>query len=131
MPLTFDDSTRELLDGTNFATVATLNPDGDPQTSVVWILREGDTVVFPSTTDRQKVRNLTRDARISLTVLDTMNPYRTVEIRGTAELVEDRDRAVQREVSNKYLGADSPPDPQGTVRVIVRVIPHKVRGFSN
>ncbi|WP_406276857.1 PPOX class F420-dependent oxidoreductase [Nocardia sp. NBC_00881] len=131
MPITFDDATRELLDGTNFATVATLNPDGEPQTSVVWILREGDTVMFSSTTNRQKVRNLTRDPRISLTVLDTTNPYRTVEIRGTAELVEDRDRAVQREVSHKYLGEDPPSDPEGTVRVIVRVIPHKVGGFSN
>jgi PPOX class probable F420-dependent enzyme len=113
------------------ATVATLNPDGEPQTSVVWILREGDTVMFSSTAERQKVRNLTRDPRISLTVLDTTNPYRTVEIRGTAELVEDRDCAVQREVSHKYLGEDSPPGPEGTVRVIVRVIPHKGRGFSN
>ncbi|WP_218000643.1 PPOX class F420-dependent oxidoreductase [Nocardia higoensis] len=126
--MTFDDATRELLDGRNFATVATLNPDGDPQTSVVWILREGDTVLFSSTTDRQKVRNLARDPRISLTVLDTANPYRTVEIRGTAELVEDRDHAAQQAVSHKYLGEDSPPDPEGTVRVIVRVIPQKVRG---
>ncbi|MFF2554949.1 PPOX class F420-dependent oxidoreductase [Nocardia sp. NPDC058058] len=131
MPITFDDATRELLDGKNFATVATLNSVGDPQTSVVWILREHDTVMFSSTTERQKVRNLTRDPRISLTVLDATNPYRTVEIRGTAELVEDRDRAVQREVSHKYLGQDPPADTEGTVRVIVRIIPHKIHGFSN
>jgi hypothetical protein len=41
MAAAFDEATRELLDGRNFATVATLNPDGGPQTSVVWIVREG------------------------------------------------------------------------------------------
>jgi pyridoxine/pyridoxamine 5'-phosphate oxidase len=59
----FDEATRRLLDDRNFATVATLNPDGGPQTSVVWILREGDTVVFSATAARQKARNLARDAR--------------------------------------------------------------------
>lgn len=130
MSVTFDSPTRELLDGRNFATVATLNPDGGPQTSVVWILREGDTVLFSSTTGRQKARNLSRDSRISLTVVDIANPYRTVEIRGTAELAEDSGHRVQRAVSHKYLGEDSPPDPEGTLRVVVRVIPHKVRSFS-
>lgn len=130
MPITFDDATRGLLDGKNFATVATLNPDGSPQTSVVWILRRGDMVAFSSTTDRRKIRNLAQDPRISLTVFDTANPYHSVEIRGTAELVEDRDHAVQRAVSHKYLGEDPPPDPDGTVRVIVRVTPEKITGFS-
>jgi PPOX class probable F420-dependent enzyme len=79
----FDAATRELLDGRNFATVATLNPDGGPQTSVVWILRAGDTVMFSTTAARRKARNLARDPRISLTVFDTANPYHSVEIRGT------------------------------------------------
>ena len=66
MTVTFDEATRRLLDGQNFATVATLNPDGAPQTSVVWIKREGDTVVFSTTTGRQKARNLSRDPRIKV-----------------------------------------------------------------
>jgi hypothetical protein len=41
----FDEATRVLLDGKNFAVVATLNPDGGPQTSVVWIAREGDAIM--------------------------------------------------------------------------------------
>jgi hypothetical protein len=49
----FDEATRNLLDGRNFATVATLNPDGGPQTSVVWIVREGDTVAFSTTAARR------------------------------------------------------------------------------
>ncbi|MGW0806169.1 PPOX class F420-dependent oxidoreductase [Nonomuraea sp. NPDC002799] len=130
MSITFDDATRKLLDDRNFATVATLNADGGPQTSMVWILREGDTVLFSSTRERHKVRNLARDPRVSLTVFDNANPYRTVEVRGTVELVEDRDRAVQLAVSHKYLGEDPPPDPEHTVRVVVCVTPHKVTSFS-
>ncbi|MFE6173907.1 PPOX class F420-dependent oxidoreductase [Streptomyces sp. NPDC056464] len=81
-PILFDDSVRSLLDGRNFAGVATLGPDGAPQNSVVWIKREGDTVLFSSVDARQKVRNLRRDPRISVSVYDLTNPYSSVEIRG-------------------------------------------------
>jgi PPOX class probable F420-dependent enzyme len=130
MTTTFNDATRELLDGRNFATVATLNPDGGPQTSVVWVLRDGDTVLFSSTANRQKVRNLAADPRISLTVFDTGNPYNSVEIRGTAELAEDPGKELPRRLSHKYLGEDPPPEPDDVVRLVVRVTPHTLNGFS-
>jgi PPOX class probable F420-dependent enzyme len=84
-----DETTRKLLDGKNFATVATVNPDGGPQASVVWILRDGDTVLFSAVASRRKVLNLTRDPRVSLTVFDLANPYQSLELRGTAELTGD------------------------------------------
>jgi hypothetical protein len=59
--VTLNEATRKLLDGRNFATVATLNPGGAPHTSVVWVAREGDTVLFSVTSRRQKARNLARD----------------------------------------------------------------------
>jgi PPOX class probable F420-dependent enzyme len=130
MPATFDDTTRTLLDERNFATVATLNPDGSPQTSVVWIMREGDTVVFSSTATRQKTRNVAADPRVSLTVFDAANPYRSVEIRGTADLVEDRDKELPKRLSQKYLGEPPPAEPDEVVRLIVRITPHKVNSFS-
>lgn len=104
MSATFNEGTRTLLDGRNFATVATLNRDGGPQTSVVWIARDGDTVLFSTTAGRQKARNLARDPRVSLTVFDTENPYQSVDIRGTAELIEDREKSLPRTLSQKYLG---------------------------
>lgn len=61
-----DEAVRRILDGRNFATVATLKPDGSPQASVVWIRRDGDTVLFSTTAGRQKARNLTADPRISV-----------------------------------------------------------------
>jgi len=126
----FDEATRELLDGRNFATVATLNPDGGPQTSVVWILREGDKVTFSTTAGRRKARNLARDPRISITVFDTGNPYRSVEVRGTAELIEDPGKSLPKELSHKYLGADPPHEPDEVTRLIVRVTPQRVNAFS-
>jgi PPOX class probable F420-dependent enzyme len=130
MAATFDDATRTLLDDRNFATVATLNADGSPQTSVVWIMREGDTVVFSSTASRQKTRNVAADPRVSLTVFDAANPYRSVEIRGTADLVEDRDKELPKRLSQKYLGEPPPAEPDEVVRLIVRITPHKVNSFS-
>jgi PPOX class probable F420-dependent enzyme len=129
-PVTFSVPVRALLDGKNFAGVATLGPDGAPQNSVVWIKREGDTVVFSSTDGRQKVRNLRRDPRISLSVFDLADPYTSVEIRGTAEILPDEGKRLPHELSHKYLGIDPPAEKDDEVRVIIRVVPRKVVAFS-
>jgi PPOX class probable F420-dependent enzyme len=120
----FDDPTRALLDGKNFAVVATLLPDGRPQTSVIWFKRDGDTVLFTTTDRRQKARNLQRDPRVRLTVFDPNDPYRTVEI------MPDPERHLSRELTNRYLGTEPPPDHEGESRLIVRVRPEKVVVFS-
>lgn len=127
---TFDTTAREILDGRNFAVVATVNADGGPQSSVVWYKREDDTVVFSTTAGRRKARNLARDPRVSVTVFDLADPYRSVEIRGTAELVPDDARALPYELSHRYLGTDPPQDDAGTARLIVRVVPEKVVVFT-
>jgi PPOX class probable F420-dependent enzyme len=96
---------------------------------VVWIERNGDTVLFSTTAGRQKAKNLERDPRVSLTVYDTQNPYRSVDIRGTAELIQDREKSLPRRLSQKYLDEDPPPEPDEMLRLIVRVIPEKITGF--
>jgi PPOX class probable F420-dependent enzyme len=130
MTISFDDSVRTLLDGKNFAGVATLGPGGAPQNSVVWFKREGDTVLFSSTDGRQKIRNLRRDPRISISVYDLANPYTSVEIRGTAEILPDEGKRLPYELSHKYLGIDPPAEKEDEVRVIVRVVPERIVGFS-
>jgi PPOX class probable F420-dependent enzyme len=124
-----DDTTRQLVDGTNFAVLGTLNADGSPQTSVIWIGLDGDAVVFSSTTARKKTRNIQRDPRVSLTVIDSADPYRTVEIRGKAEVFDDPERELGRRLSHKYVGEDPPAEPPEVKRVIVRLIPEKVISF--
>lgn len=117
MTVEFDRSARELLDGRNFATVATIQPDGAPHTSVVWIERDGDTVQFSSITGRRKIRNLDRDNRIAITVSDAANPYRSIDIQGTAELIDDPDKALPRRLSQKYLGQEPPAEEIGRAHV--------------
>ncbi|MFI1720222.1 PPOX class F420-dependent oxidoreductase [Streptomyces sp. NPDC020489] len=128
--VSFDDSVRTLIDGKNFASVATLGPDGAPQNSVVWVKREGDALLFSSLDNRQKVRNLRRDPRISVSVYDLANPYTSVEIRGTAEILPDPAKRLPRDLSQKYLGIDPPAEKEDEVRVIIRVVPRKIVGFS-
>jgi PPOX class probable F420-dependent enzyme len=123
-----NDTARRLLDAKTFATVATLNPDGGPQTSVVWVKREGDVAVFTTTKQRQKGRNLMRDPRISLTLVDPENPYTYVEIRGRVELTDDPGNALGHELSHEYLGVDPPQDPEWAERIQVRVTAEKVVG---
>jgi PPOX class probable F420-dependent enzyme len=130
MAVTFDGLTRRLLDRKNFATVATLNPDGGPHSAVVWFIRDGDTLLFSTTAARKKARNLARDPRISVSVFELHNPYNSVEIRGTAELVEDPNKALPLKLSHRYLGVDPPAESDEEMRLIVRVIPEKVTAFS-
>jgi PPOX class probable F420-dependent enzyme len=128
--VTLNDATRQLIDGANFATLATINPDGSPQTSVIWVGLDDDTVVFSSTTGRRKIRNIVRDPRVSLTIFDTADPYQTVEIRGVVELADDPEKELPRVLSHKYTGEDPPPEGPEVQRVIARLVPEKVIGFS-
>jgi PPOX class probable F420-dependent enzyme len=74
MAISLSDETVRLLDGPNYAVVATVNPDGSPQTSVVWVGRDGADVLFSTVAGRVKHRNLLRDPRVSVTVLDAADP---------------------------------------------------------
>jgi PPOX class probable F420-dependent enzyme len=130
MAVTFDDATRRLLDGKNFATVATLNPDGGPHSSVVWFIRDGDAILFSTISTRKKARNLARDPRISVTVFELENPYNSVEIRGSAELLDDPEKALPMRLSHRYLGIDPPAESDEQTRLIVRVTAQKVTTFS-
>jgi PPOX class probable F420-dependent enzyme len=126
-----DETARRLLDGRNFAVLATVRPDGSPQTSVMFVKRDGDAVLFSTIGGRQKARNLLADPRVSISVFDLENPYESVEIRGRAELVPDRHKRLPRDLTRKYLGTDPPADePAEVKRVIVRVTPEKVVQFS-
>ncbi|HEY3471798.1 MAG TPA: PPOX class F420-dependent oxidoreductase [Amycolatopsis sp.] len=128
MALTLPDAVRALIDGKNFATVATLDPDGGPQTSVVWVgLDDGD-LVFSATEDRRKVRNLRRDPRLSVSITDAGNPYRHTQLRGTAVITPDPGKTLPKTLSHKYLAQDPPPEGPETERVVVRLKVTKIAG---
>jgi len=95
------ESHRDLLDA-QFATLATINPDGRPQLSEVWFLAEDGLVKFSLNNDRQKTKNLTRRPAATVLILDLANPYRYLEIRGDAEVVPDEDYSLAAKVGAKY-----------------------------
>jgi PPOX class probable F420-dependent enzyme len=99
------DQALTLLRGKNMAAVATLNADGSPQNTVVWIDTDGTNVVFNTAEGRLKTRNLRRDPRVSITVINSENPYEQALIQGrvvemTHEGADDHINAMAR----KYLG---------------------------
>ncbi|MGY6657761.1 PPOX class F420-dependent oxidoreductase [Amycolatopsis sp. TRM77291] len=128
MAVTLPEPVRELVDGKNFATVATLDADGGPQTSVIWVgLDEGD-LVFSATEDRLKVRNLRRDPRASVSITDAENPYRHTQLRGTVTITPDPGKTLPKTLSHKYLGQDPPPEGDDVERVIVRLRVERIAG---
>jgi PPOX class probable F420-dependent enzyme len=116
---------REMFDGRNFATVATLQPGGEPQTSVVWVRADGDDVLFSTIKGRRKHANMARDPRVSVLVVDAADPYRYAEVRGTVEITDDPAAELIEELSQKYTGKPFGDRP-GERRVIVRVRPEHV-----
>jgi PPOX class probable F420-dependent enzyme len=121
---------RALLDGANFATVATVQPDGSPQTSIVWIRADGDDLLFSTIKGRRKHDNLTRDPRVSVLVTDVSDPYSYCEIRGAAELTDDPQAELIEELSVKYTGESFGERP-GEQRVVVRVRPDRVYVYAD
>jgi len=128
MGIRLSDSTRALVDDRNYAVLATVNPDGSPQTSVMWIGRDGDDVLFSTVEGRVKHRNMLRDPRVSVTVIDSADPENYVELRGLASMTPDVGRRFDTQLSWKYDGKDPGADRPGAVRVIVRVEVHKTTG---
>lgn len=123
---------RELFDGKNFATIATINPDGSPQLSVVWCRLDGDDVLFSTVEGRRKHLNIERDNRVSILVNPKDAPYSYVEVRGTATMTTEGGRELIDELANKYLDADRYPADDGTdnVRVVVRISPTKITSMG-
>ena len=121
------DKQLELMRGKNFAAVATLNEEGTPQTSIVWIDTDGEHVIFNTTNRRAKGKHLRRDPRVSVSVFDKDDPYRYFEVEGVAELeLEGADEHITQ-LSQKYRGEDfhTPTD-----RVIVKVKPERIFDYQ-
>jgi PPOX class probable F420-dependent enzyme len=116
---------RELFAGPNFVTMATIDPDGRPQLSVVWAKLDGDDLLVSTIKGRKKYANLSRDARASALVFAADDPYRYAEIRGTVTLTDDPPAELINELALKYTGQPFGDRP-GEERVIVRIVPDRV-----
>jgi PPOX class probable F420-dependent enzyme len=128
MSISLSAETRRILDGPNYAVLATVNPDGSPQTSAMWVGRDGDDVLMSTVEGRVKHRNMVRDPRVSVTVLDASDPENYVELRGSVTIATDVGGRVDNQLSWKYDGKDKDEDPPGAVRVVVRMAVRTVTG---
>jgi PPOX class probable F420-dependent enzyme len=122
-------SHRDLLDG-QFATLATVGPDGRPQLSEVWFLAEDDTIRISLNTSRQKTKNLLANPVATVFLLDLADPYRYLEIRGDAELSPDDDYAFADRVGAKYKANIHDHDRPGERRVLVTVRPVRINAVN-
>ena len=121
---TLPDSHADLLENPNFAHLATVRPDGSPQTNVMWFGWDGQRVRFTHATTRQKFRNLSHERRVSMSIADPTNPYRYLEVRGEVESIvpDDENTSFFRDLKARY-GRDDEPIVDADVRIVITVRP--------
>ena len=122
------DSHADLLKKKAFASLATLNADGSPQVSPVWVDSDGTNILFNTAKGRVKTKNLEREKRVALTIVDPDNPYRYVGIQGRVTGMSEKgaDDHIDK-MAMKYMGKEKYPlRAPGEVRVIVTIAPDKV-----
>lgn len=123
---------RKLAEGPNLGVITTLLPDGQAQTQPIWVDAEDDHLVVNTQVDRVKYRNLQRDGRVTLTIVDSDNPYHYAEVRGEVEGFDGGDEARRHldELSEKYKGEPYDPSRITADRVKVRISPRRQRVYG-
>jgi PPOX class probable F420-dependent enzyme len=132
MSVKIEGRAEELLNAKNFCHVATLRADGSVHGVPVWVDVQDGRAVLNTAEGRAWPRNLERDPRVTLTVVNSENPYEYVEVRGRiAERTHDGADAHIDAMAKKYMGVDEYPLRQpGEQRVIIRVEPEHVHAFG-
>lgn len=119
------DSHRDLLEQPLIAHLATIRPDGGPQTNPVWFEWDGEHVKLSQTRARQKARNMEQHPRVALSITDPEDPYRYLEVRGeVVRIDDDPDRSFIDHLAERYMGQRPYPYHQPEdERIVVHVRP--------
>jgi PPOX class probable F420-dependent enzyme len=123
-----DENIMKLFDGKNFAFLATVKKDGSPQVTPTWIDRDDNIILINTAKGRLKHKNVTRDPRVSISLVDDQNPYSMVTISGRVmeQTTEGADEHIDK-LARKYLNADKYPAHSPEVkRVILKIKPEKI-----
>ena len=123
--MTIPNTHLDILEGKGFAHWATIGPSGEPHLSPVWFDWDGEQIYVSQTTTRQKYRNVQRDPRVALSIIDPANPYRYVEVRGEVVDVQiDENNAFINKMAKKYIDKDVYPwhNPSDQ-RIVVAIAP--------
>ncbi|MGD0175504.1 MAG: PPOX class F420-dependent oxidoreductase [Candidatus Bathyarchaeia archaeon] len=122
----FDEEAIEIIEGKNFAYLATSMADGSPHVAPVWIDRNGDTLLINTVPGRLKQKNVSRDPRVTISITQEKNRYRHLFIRGKV-IQQTKEGALGHinRLSRKYLGKDYPWNDKN--RIILRIKPEYVK----
>lgn len=128
MPATIPESFRDLFTKRAFAHLGTVMSDGSPQVTPVWCDLDGNYIRVNTAKGRVKDKNVRRNKRVALAILDPDNPYRCLAVRGEVEEITENGADAHIDLlAKKYLGKDKYPYRQpGEVRVIYKIRPEKV-----
>jgi PPOX class probable F420-dependent enzyme len=122
MPSSLPDDVRALFDAPNYAHLSTLRADGSPRNWVVWVGVEGDHVLVCTSDTTWKARDMLRDPRVSISVVDAANPYRMAAVQGrVVEVRPDEDCRYMDSISVKYTSAPFPSRGHGRVCFVIAV----------
>ena len=124
---------EDLLFGKNFAHVATINPDGSPQVTPMWVDYDKDRneILVNTAKGRKKARNMKLGSKVALSVPDSLNPYRYVSIQGEViEVITEGALDHINFLALKYMGKEKYPLSKGEIRVLIRIKPIYVHSMG-
>jgi PPOX class probable F420-dependent enzyme len=128
MPATISPGFQKLLHEPSYCQLATLMPDGSPQITQVWVDTDDEHILINTAEGRQKERNVRRDPRVGVNVVDPANAWRIAMVRGRVVDIttEGADQLID-ELAKKYLNEDTYPFRQPEeVRVTLKILPEKI-----
>jgi len=122
----------DLLHRPLLAVLATTMPDGSPQATPLWFDFDGQVIRVNSARGRTKDRNMRRDPRVVLAIIDDANPYRYVQIRGRVVAMIEGDVALEHinQLSQRYTGQDWQIASPDEMRVMYTILPEHVSGLG-
>jgi PPOX class probable F420-dependent enzyme len=123
--MALDPDTKALAQGKNFATLTTMLPSGYPMTHVMWVDADDEHVLINTEVHRAKYKNVQRDPKVSVTIIDAADPYKYAEVRGKV-VDEVRGPAARDDIdrlSQKYNGTDYDASAIQSERVILKIKP--------
>jgi PPOX class probable F420-dependent enzyme len=129
-----NEAVRYILDGPHLSVLVTIDPDGKPQTSVIFVKRDGDDILFSTIKGRRKTINMSHDSRVSLLIhgLPVDRPSHAGDgpnyatISGVVQLIDDPTGEFHEEMYAIHMGGATPPPEPGAQRVIARIVPQRV-----
>jgi PPOX class probable F420-dependent enzyme len=118
----FTNDIKRLLDGRNFAHLATQMPDGSPHSAPVWVGREGNRIIICTSEDSVKAKNTAREPRVAISIIDLKDPYSEAQLRGrVVERRQDRGFKLLDAISKKYVGKPWPYREEIPIALVIEI----------